>query len=124
MRPMINCSVIGGVVAAWLLVVPPFSVTPAGKTFVDASAPLFRWEKLSSHSDNIECVKHRDQLRESLEKAASNAIPIKKGAGEKNKTQAAFAGLRARLASARCVSSTDPRLSVPTAAPTAQSRKK
>jgi hypothetical protein len=114
MRPIVNCGTIAAVATAWLLLVPPFSVTPAGKTFVDATEPLYRWETLSTHSDNIECVKHRDQLRESLEKAAaSNSTPIAKGPREKNQPQAAFAGLRARLASARCVSSTDPRIQAP-----------
>ncbi|GEM_PF-6263448 len=113
MKRLVNCGMVAAAAAAWLLLVPPFSVTRAGRTVVDASAPLYRWEILSSHSDNGECVKHRDQLRASLEKAAtSNTAPVKKGAQDKGQAPA-FAGLRARLASARCVSSTNPLLQVP-----------
>jgi hypothetical protein len=112
MGPIRNCGAITVIAAGWLLLMPPFSLTPAGKTFIDASAPLYRWETLSSHGDNTECQKHRDQLRQELAKA-SNGAPAKEGKSG-DKAQAAFAGLRARLGSARCVSSTDPRLRLPT----------
>jgi hypothetical protein len=113
MKPIGNCGAIAAIAAGWLLLMPPFSVTPAGKTFIDASAPLYRWEILSSHSDNTDCLKHRDKLREQLKQASSSAAPAKTEGKSGDKAQAAFAGLRARLGSARCISSTDPRLHPP-----------
>jgi hypothetical protein len=121
MRPVISCSGIAAVLVTWVLVMPPFSVTPAGKNFVDTRAPLYRWETLSSHPDSAACIKHRDQMRESLEKtAASNVTPTKKGSRKNEKAQAAFAGLRERLAGSRCVSSTDPLLHTPAPTPKAK----
>jgi hypothetical protein len=124
MRPVKTCSgVVAAGVLAWLLMMPPFSVTPAGKTFVDTGAPVSRWETFSSHPNDTQCRKHRDELREQLEKAAaSHKETVKKGSdkGSAEKSQTAFATLRQRAAAARCVSSDDPRLRTPSASPTAK----
>ena len=104
---------------------PPFSVTPDGKTFVDTQAPISNWETFSRHSNDTECRKHRDQLRAELEKAApSNQQQVKIGSGKKgskkeaDEGQTAFATLRKRAESARCVSTSDFRLRAPSASPT------
>ncbi len=121
MRCLTGCSEVAAILTAWLLLIPPFSVTPAGKNFVDTRAPLYRWEMLSSHPDSAACMKHRDQMRESLEKAATSNVPsTKKGSSKNDKAQAAFAGLRERLASSRCVSSADPLLHAPSPTPKAK----
>jgi hypothetical protein len=107
---------------AWLLLMPPFSVTPNGKAFVDPGAPLFSWETFSSHANDSECRKHRDQLKAELEKAAAESQPraIKPSKKKADKSQVAFATLRERAEAARCVSSTDIRLRRPAASPTAK----
>lgn len=115
-----NCGAIGAMMAGWMLLVPPFSVTPAGKTFVDTGAPLYRWETLSKHNDDSECMKHRNQMREEIEKAAASNSEPQKGSKPNEKAQAAFAGLRARMGGARCVSSTDSRLRAPSPSPKAR----
>ncbi|SRR5579883_2521603 len=98
--------------AAWLLLMPPLSVTPAGKTTVDAGAPLSNWETLSTHSSAAECAKRLDQLREQVENAAASIQPAAKGKAARNSDhgQIAFATLKERAAAARCISSTDARL--------------
>jgi hypothetical protein len=125
--------VCGGLVAAsliaWLLLMPPFSVTPAGKTFVDSGAPLSEWETFSQHASDTECRKHRDELRVQLDKAvASSPVPADTGKSGKSdkkradkarsKSQEVFATLKRRAAVARCVNSNDARLKKPAAAPT------
>ena len=110
---------------AWLLLMPPFSVTPAGKTFIDSGAPLSSWEVFSQHATEAECRKHRDELRAQLEKAIASAVPdttASQKSGKKHKgaapskSQEIFATLRQRAAVARCVDSN--RLPKPEASPT------
>jgi hypothetical protein len=123
MKLVTMCSgLLAASLTAWLLLIPPFSVTPAGKTFVDTGAPLPRWETFSSHASAAECSSRRDKLREQLESAAaSTGESVKKGSSKQaEKTQAAFATLRQRVASARCVSGSDARLRTPAASPTAR----
>ena len=75
MRTIQSCGRLGAAsLIAWLLLMPPFSVTPAGKTFVDTHAALSRWEVLSRHASDTECLKHRDDLRAQLEKAAESKV--------------------------------------------------
>lgn len=105
---------------AWLLLLPPFSVTPAGKNSVDTGAPLSQWEAFSTLPNATECRKHRDSLREQLDKAAASSEPVKSTKKKDNKKQAAFAVLRERAAAARCISADDPRLRAPAASPTAK----
>ncbi len=119
---MKSCSAVASGLFAWLLLMPPFSVTPAGKTFVDTGAPLYSWETFSSHPNDTECLKRRDKLRDELEKAASSVQPLKKNPGkgsdkDSDKSQTAFATLRERAGAARCVSSTDQRMRAPAAQP-------
>lgn len=48
MKTMQPCAHLGAAsLIAWLLLMPPFSVNPAGKTFVDTHASLSRWEVLA-----------------------------------------------------------------------------
>jgi len=123
----------GGLTAAsliaWLLLMPPFSVTPAGKTFVDSGAPLSGWEVFSQHANDAECRKHRDELRIQLDKALSSTkasdvkTPDKKHAGKApSKSQEVFATLRERAGAARCVNADDARLRKPS--PTASPKQK
>jgi hypothetical protein len=107
---------------AWLLLMPPFSVTPNGRAFVDTGALIFNWEAFSSHANDSECRKHRDQLRAELEKAAASYQPAVRTSPKKkaDKNQVAFSTLRERAEAARCVSSTDVRLRRPAASPTAK----
>jgi hypothetical protein len=114
-------------VFSWLLLMPPFSVTPDGKTFVDTGAPTSKWETFSSHPNDTDCRKHRDQLRAELDKAvASNQPEVKIGSGKKgpkketDEGQTAFSTLRKRAEAARCVSSGDVRLRAPAASPSAK----
>ena len=112
---------------AWLLLLPPFSITSAGKTFVDTQAALSRWEILSRHDSDTECLKHRDQLRAELDQAAeSNADssaesavkpPAKTTTKATAKRREVFATLKQRVAAARCVASSDARLAAPTLSP-------
>src|SRR5579883_2392775 len=97
---------------AWLLLMPPLSVTPAGKTKVDTGASLSNWETVSSHPDAAQCARRRDQLRAQVEKAASENQPgLKSKPGKDSDSgQVAFAILRQRIAAARCVAGKDPRL--------------
>jgi hypothetical protein len=132
MRFLMNSrKICGGLIAAsliaWLLLMPPFSVTPAGETFVDAGGPLYSWEVFSQHATDTECRKHRDDLRAQLDKAVASTVPDtgkldksdKKGGGKgRTKSHEVFATLKQRAAIARCVSSKDARLSKPAAAPT------
>jgi hypothetical protein len=107
MKGMKNCRALSlASLLGWLLLMPPFSVTPAGKTFVDTKAALDRWEVFSEHPSATECRKHRDDLRAQLEKST---------AAEKDpdKSKQAFATLKERAASARCVASDDPKLHRP-----------
>ncbi len=123
MRPIKSFSeLFAASLVAWLLLMPPFSVTPEGKTFVDTEAPISNWETFSSHPSDTECRKHRDKLREELERAAaSNREEVNKGSNKKgDKSQVAFATLRERADAARCVSSRDIRLRAPSASPTAK----
>jgi hypothetical protein len=125
--------VCGGLIAAsliaWLLLLPPFSVTPAGETYINSGAPLFSWEVFSQHANDTECRKHRDDLRVQLDKAVASTVPDtgkkdksdKKSGGKasaKSKSQEVFATLKKRAAIARCVDSNDARLRKPAAAPT------
>jgi hypothetical protein len=122
--------VCGGLMAAsliaWLLLLPPFSVTPAGETYVNSGAPLSSWEIFSRHDNDTECRKHRDDLRVQLDKAVASTVPDtaksdksdKAGAKARAKSQQVFASLKRRAASARCVNSNDARLRKPAAAPT------
>jgi hypothetical protein len=114
--------IIAAAIAAWLLLLPPFSVTLGGKTYVDTGAPLSQWETFSSHQSDDECLKHRDQLRQQVEKAVGPYKgEVKKGSGkEGDASQVAFGTLRERLASARCVSSSDASLRTPAASPSAK----
>jgi hypothetical protein len=115
----------GGLLAAslfaWILMMPPLSVSPAGKTVVDTGAPLSRWESFSRHSSAGDCRKHRDHLRQQVEQAAASTVqePVKKGSDkEADKAPTPpFATLRQRAAAARCVSSSDSRLARPAARP-------
>jgi hypothetical protein len=132
MRFLMNTrKVCGGLSAAsliaWLLLMPPFSVTPAGETFVDSGAPLFSWEVFSQHANDTECRKHRDELRVQLDKAVASTVPDtaksdksgkKRGSKARTKSQEVFATLKQRAAIARCVDSHDARLRKPAAAPT------
>jgi hypothetical protein len=123
MGPLKTCSgLVAASLVAWLLLMPPFSVTPNGKTYVDTGAPIYNWETFSSHPSDTDCRKHRDKLREELEKAAaSNKEEVKKGSNKKvDKSQVAFATLRERADAARCVSSSDIRLRTPSASPAAR----
>ena len=108
--------------AAWLLLMPPLSVTHDGKTVVDTGAPISNWETFSKLPNDTECRKHRDKLRQTLAKAAaSNGEEVKKGSDKNgDKGQTAFATLRERADVARCVSSDDIRLRSPAASPTAK----
>ncbi|MGO9059952.1 MAG: hypothetical protein ACLQU2_21610 [Candidatus Binataceae bacterium] len=117
----------GGLIAAsligWLLLMPPFSVTPAGKTFVDSGAPLSSWEVFSHHATDAECRKHRDELRIQLDQAVSSAKPSNSKTSDKqhagkalSKSQEVFATLKARAAVARCVDGNDARLRTPSPA--------
>jgi hypothetical protein len=128
----------GGLTAAsltaWLLLMPPFSVSPAGKTVVDTQASLANWEVFSRHKSDAECRKHRDDLRSQLQKAIESskesgvaptntpgqggAKPAGKSGKVPNKSSEAFATLTQRSAAARCVASDDPRLRTPAASPT------
>ena len=123
--------VCGGLIAAsliaWLLLMPPFSVTPAGETFIDSRAPLFSWEVFSQHANDTECRKHRDDLRVQLDKAVASTVPDtgksdksdkKGGVKARTKRQEVFATLKQRAAVARCVDSNDERLRKPAAVPT------
>jgi hypothetical protein len=112
---------------AWLLLLPPFSVTPAGETYVNPGAPLFSWEVFSRHDNDTECRKHRDDLRVQLDKAVASTVPDtgksnksdksgKAAAKAPAKSQEVFANLKRRAASARCVNSDDARLRQPAAA--------
>lgn len=118
---------------AWLLLLPPFSVTPNGKTFIDSGAPLSNWEVFSQHSADAECRKHRDDVRAQLDKAIASVVPDtnqseKSGKPEKPgkkhkggataKSHEVFVTLRQRAAIARCVNSNDKRLRKPEASPT------
>ncbi len=123
MRLLKTCNaLIAAGLAAWLLLLPPFSVSPSGKTVVDSGAPLSRWETFSSLPTDTQCRKHRDTLRAQLAKAAASTGEAAEGTSSKkaDKKTAAFAMLRERAAAARCVSSTDPRLRAPAATATAK----
>ena len=123
MGPIQSCNgLIVASLVAWLLLMPPFSVTPDGKTFVNSEAPVSNWETFSSHPSDTDCRTHRDKLRAELEKAAgSNRREVKKGSNKKaDESQVAFATLRERVDAARCVSSGDLRLRTPAASPTAR----
>ena len=128
----------GGLTAAsltaWLLLMPPFSVSPAGKTVVDTQASLANWEVFSRHKNDAECRKHRDDLRSQLEKAIGSAKepspePTKtpdKGAKAPAKTEkkaGPFAALKERAAAARCVASDDARMRAPASSPTSSGHK-
>jgi len=70
--------------AGWLLLLPPFSITPAGKNFVDTGAPLYQWETFSTLPDATQCRRHRDSLRQQLEKAAASfSEPVQSASGIK-----------------------------------------
>jgi hypothetical protein len=124
MGPLKTCnSLMAAGLAAWLLLLPPFSVSPSGKTVIDSGAPLSQWETFSSLPTDTQCRKHRDTLRAQLAKvAASTTEGVEEGTSSKkaDKKAAAFAMLRERAAAARCVSSTDPRLRAPSATATAK----
>jgi hypothetical protein len=122
MQGMRTCGGLAAVsLLAWLLLVPPLSISGAGKTVVDITAPVSRWEALSKHSSAAECSKHRDDLRAQLEKAApstggSDQNPSAKRSNKpSDKSKAAFATLKERAAAARCVADNDPRLRPPSA---------
>lgn len=128
MRTIQPCGRVGAAsLIAWLLLMPPFSVTPAGKTFVDTQAAVNRWEVLSRHASDTECLKHRDDLRAQLEKAAESKTDSSDASGKSQqqtttkaaaKRQEVFATLKQRAAAARCVASTDARLVAPAPSPT------
>jgi len=119
MRPNRTCSgILSASLVTWLLLMPPLSISPAGKTSVDTGAPLSRWETLSTHADDTACRKHRDSLRAALAKSAAETQPVKKDSGkDAEKSKVAFATLRQRAAAARCLASSDPRLRAPSASP-------
>ena len=134
-QPMKPCGALSlaGLIA-WLLLMPPLAVTPAGKTVVDAKASLPNWEVFSRHKSDAECRKHRDDLRSQLQKAIDSskesgvaptntpgqagAKPAGKGGKTPNKSAEAFATLTQRATAARCVASDDPQLRTPAASPT------
>jgi len=127
MRTKQPCAHLGAAsLIAWLLLMPPFSVNPAGKTFVDTHASLPRWEVLSRHASDTECRKHRDALRAQLEKAAQAQVDAGEGPGKltektgkaADKRKEVFATLKQRAAAARCVTSNDARLITPIPSPT------
>ena len=93
------CFVTAVTVLGWVLLMPPFSINPAGKVVVDAAAPLSKWEALSDHPSAAECRKHREQLLSSLGKTS----PPKKD-HDVHET------LKKRAAAAKCVASNDSRL--------------
>jgi hypothetical protein len=119
MQPLTTCGGLAAALTAWLLLLPPLSVTPAGKNFVDTGAPLFQWETFSTLSTDTQCRKHRDALRAQLANSAT-AAPKSSSGKKGGPSRAAFATLRERAAAARCVSSTDPRLHTPAATATAK----
>jgi hypothetical protein len=119
--PMQETRSCGGVLAAsllaWLLLMPPLSISGAGKTVVDMREPLSRWEVFSTHHTAAECSKHRDELRAQLEKAAPSPPPPASQSGKHPATaNTAFATLRERAAVARCIADNDPRLHPPATA--------
>src|SRR5260370_12959614 len=110
---------------AGLLLMPPLSVTPAGKTVVDTQASLANWEVFSRHKNDTECRKHRDDLRSQLEKAIESSkesslsplkTPDKKSKAPEKKGEA-FATLKQRATAARCVASNDPLLRAAASSP-------
>jgi hypothetical protein len=108
----------GGLLAAsliaWLLMLPPLSITSGGKTVVDGNAPLYHWENFSTHPTTKACRDHRDQLRVELQQAGGpTPAPPKKGEKAADTNQIAFGLLRQRATAARCISSTDSRLKAP-----------
>ncbi len=128
MKTMQPCAHLGAAsLIAWLLLMPPFSVNPAGKTFVDTHASLSRWEVLSRHASDTECRQHRDALRAQLEKAAEAQVDEGEGSAKTpqkttgkaaDKRKEIFASLKQRAAAARCVASNDARLVTPIPSPT------
>jgi hypothetical protein len=128
MRPTPSGHLGAASLIAWLLLLPPFSITSAGKTFVDAQAALSRWEVLSRHDSDSQCLKHRDQLRAELDRAAAsnvdspgesaNQTPEKAAAKATGKRKEVFAALKHRVAAARCIASNDARLAAPVPSPT------
>jgi hypothetical protein len=113
MQGMTTC---GGLAAAgllaWLLLMPPLSISGAGKTVVNMTAPLSSWEVLSRLPGSDQCRKRRDDLRAQLEKAGTEGADQNGSANAKpsDQSKAAFATLKERATAARCVADNDPRL--------------